>query len=227
MFTALFQLVYGNITEGIALLLIMIPLFGAYLLLTRNGSKYPTNLCVVGAILSGIGVDVMWSLFNFNDTPFFGSGNMDHLPKKIFFEFMAAGVIFLSGLMITNIIKVKKYRKVKILLYVLYVLTTSAIIINLVSVRPIKFTIIFPFMSLFATNIILICVECLLIITIGAMAVAARGVKSKVNTATALALAIMTILAGAIGIYECVRDEKIAEEEIEVEVEQVETIDIY
>ena len=201
MFSAATVLISGNAVSGLIMLIIMAFFASSYIALTRSVSGYPTNLCIVGCILCAIVVDVIWGLFNFGENPLLGvPGNSPSL-SKLFFEFMAAGVVFFSGLIITNIIKIKRRTALKTVLFILFAAVMAALLVNLVSIRSVSFKLIFPGLSLTGTNIALICAATVIVCVLGAIAISGRAVDPKINVATAAVLAVITLCAGAAGIY--------------------------
>jgi len=189
------------------MMICIIALFCAsYIILTRSNSRYPTNLCVVGCILCGIATDVIWSLFNFGQDPVLAVYGRPGQYMQLFYELVVAGVIYFTGLMITNIIKIKRFRKTKIILYICFALVVTALAFNLMVIKSLSVKIVIPGLSLVSTNITLICVLCVLVIAAGAVAISGRDKKPKANIITALILALLTVTSGAIGIYKCVED---------------------
>lgn len=201
MLTAIMQLISGNVGIGLILAALILICSASYILLTRGGSKYPTNLCVVGCILCGIITDVIWSLFSFSATPLLGSEFVATPLDKLFYEFTTAASIYFSGLIITNLARIKKYRKAKLALYIFYVILSSVLVLNIISFRPIEFHFVLPGLTFKATNIILICLENIVTLILGGMALAGRGAKSRINIATAIVLGTLILAAGAGEIY--------------------------
>lgn len=206
MFSALMVLISGNILSGLVLIGILLLFSASYIILTRSGSRYPTNLCVLTCILCAIATDVVWSLFNFGSDPVLSVYGQPGPYLKLFYEFLIAGVIFFCGLTLTNIIKNRVFRKTKIALFSLLILALVALSFNLLVIKFTTFKVVFPGTTLLQTNIALICAIALLVIVLSAFAVAGRGEKSKMNIATVVILVLLTICAAALGIYKCVKD---------------------
>ena len=216
----------GDFFSGIFLIASIIFLSASYIILTRNGSGYPTNLCVVGCILCAIAADVIWSLFNFGESPVFGVGAQTGLKTKLFLEAIAAGTVFFSGLIVTNLVRVKKFIKIKIPLFALFLVLIVLLAINTVSIRGIG-RITFPGTTPLATDIILIAVECVIVILLGALALAGRGENNAVNRATAIILAALVLAATATAIYKRATVERIADSELTEQYESTENFKIF
>ena len=108
MFSATMVLLSGDIIPGVIMIAVMAYYAASYMILSRNGNRYPTNLCVAGCILCAIATDVLWGFFNFGPSPLLTISTDPGIATKLYFEGMSAGVICFSGIIITNIIRNKR-----------------------------------------------------------------------------------------------------------------------
>ena len=208
MFSATMVLLSGEIIQGVIMISVMAYFAASYMILSRNGNRYPTDLCVAGCILCAIATDVLWGFFNFGPSPLLTVTTDPGPATKLYYEAMVAGVICFSGLIITNIIRNKRFKITKIILFVLFAENIVLILVNIVKIGSLSLSFTFPGTNSLGTIIILICTACLLIIVLGILALASLGLKSKINALTALLLAFLTVAAGAAGIYKSVKDQR-------------------
>ena len=226
MFSAAMVLIGGDIFSGLFLVSSIVFLSASYIILTRNGSKYPTNLCVVGCILCAIAADVLWTLFNFGESPVFAVGSQTSVSTRMFLEAMAAGSVFFCGLIVTNIVRVKRFLKLKIALLALFVVLIALLAINTVTVKGVG-RIDLPGMSPLMTDIILICLECANVMVLGALALAGRGERNAVNVATAIILASLVLIAAVSAVVKRVRADTGVTSVLETTYESTENNDIF
>ena len=97
MFSAMMVLLSGDVLSGAILALIIAFFSVSYMLLSRNGSRYPTNFCVMGCILCAIATDVLWGFFNFGTTPLFAVSGEPGAATKLYYEAMFAGGVCFSS----------------------------------------------------------------------------------------------------------------------------------
>lgn len=197
MLTAVMTALSGSVLHGLFLAVIMVAFVVIYIILTRNVKGYPTNLVITGAFLGAIATDVIWSLFNFGTSPIIVVYDG---RAQLFYELMCCGVIFFSALTIANIIRRKKYRAAKVAVFTVFVISILVLALNLVAFGTLNFSIEFPGLSMFQTNIVFICIACASVIALGILAIYSSE-RSISKTVTALVLAAITVGVGTIGIY--------------------------
>ena len=206
MFSATMVLLSGNILSGVILILIIAYFAASYMLLSRNGDRYPTNLCVMGCILFAIVTDILWGFFNFGTTPLFAVSGDPGTATQLYYEAMIAGGVCYSGLIMTNIALTSRFKKTKIALFALLLANASLLLAEFIKIGSVSLRFSVPGIGFLGTVILLICTACVLIIALGVLAVMSREKRSTINNVAAVILALLAVAAAAVGIIKTVSD---------------------
>ena len=210
MFSAAMLLIAGKVLHGILLMAFMAFCAVSYITLTKGRGNYPTNLCVAGCILCGIAVDVIWSFMNFGSAPLLDLYGPSDAAAKIVYECIVAGTLFFCGLILTNIIRVKKYARAKTVLFFLFIVIVTVLLINTLSVKSLDLKISLPYLTINQTSIVFICLGGADVIALGFLMTVGKSASRRFfpNGLISLIIVILTVVACAFGIQRCLRNER-------------------